>query len=83
MGGEAPCTPVPAIVSAAVRNCNVSENNNNSFLEDEVNRLLGTTTENLQKLAEKFMLRYKELTNDDDKRRALAKYFVDINQWRN
>ena len=44
-------------------------------------RLFDTSAKELQKKAETFVRQYKQLTNDDDKRTALASYFFQVNQW--
>lgn len=53
-----------------------------SFIEDEIKRLLGMSAAQLQKLAEEFTKQYKRLTDDDEKRAALANYYCKVNSCR-
>lgn len=51
-------------------------------VESEVQRLMGTSSRKLQELAEKFAIKYKTLTDDNHKRYELARYFLEVHQWR-
>lgn len=54
-----------------------------SFMEQEVQRLLGTSAVQIQRLAEEFTRKYKKLTSEGERAVAIATYFMDVNQWRN
>lgn len=50
-------------------------------IDEEVRRLFGRTTDEMQAFANEFTAHYKTLRSDGEKRLALGKYFLRLSQW--
>lgn len=67
---------------ARSRSRNVTMKPQGGNIEDEIKRLFGTSAGRLQEMAENFYDEYKTLTSDKQRKDAIGRYYLNINQCR-
>lgn len=67
---------------ARSRSRNFTHKSQGGNMKEEIQRLFGTSASRLQEFAEKFHEEYKALTTDKQRKDAIGRYYLNINQCR-